>query len=52
MTSIKKCSGPINNNNNKLNIKINWIFKLETNAHEIVIRTKRTESQNRTMKKS
>ena len=33
MNSIKKCSGVINSNKNKLNCKINWFFNLKPNTH-------------------
>ena len=32
MNSIKKCSGTMNSNKNKLNNKISWFFKFEPNA--------------------
>ena len=32
MNSTKKCNGVMNNSKNKLNSKINWLFKMEPNT--------------------
>ena len=43
MNSTKKYNEAINNSKNKLNSKINWLFKLEPNTHLMIPKIYDTE---------